>query len=97
MANKKDIDKPDFENQSSMKIWYDFVKEQAQKNKKAVIRVGITTGVASLLLGGVLGTYSAIMSRDIAHFIKLAYLFNQKSCVMGGRTGNIRSGQHWID
>lgn len=68
MANKKDIDKPDFENQSSMKIWYDFVKEQAQKNKKAVIRVGITTGVASLLLGGVLGTYSAIMSRDIAHF-----------------------------
>ena len=68
MANKKDIDKPDFENQSSMKIWYDFVREQAQKNKKAVIRVGITTGVASLLLGGVLGTYSAIMSRDIAHF-----------------------------
>lgn len=60
--------KPGFEQQSSMKIWLDFIKEQSEKNKKAVIRIGITTGIASLLAGGVLTTYSAIISRDIAHF-----------------------------
>ena len=61
--------------QASIKIWYDFVKEQAEKRKKAFLIIGGSTLFASLLAGGVIGTFAAIATRDAVRFTVVNWIY----------------------
>ena len=61
--------------QASIKIWYDFVKEQAEKRKKAFLIIGGSTLFASLLAGGVIGTFAAIATRDVVRFTVVNWIY----------------------